>query len=198
MAADLSERWPARRAVGAGGAGERARCGRDRPRCGRARARRCAPVKFGRAWSAGRSRRAARLGGEEGARVAPRRSRIAAASGRRASRSALRRAVCAAVPRGRVYRSPLRRRARRASRGSASRAARGRCRRRSGRTPRLATPSSGASARPCTRTTKMPLAAGSRVREAQVQRAKAVAAPRRARAELAAELAPWTTWPLML
>ena len=57
------------------------------------------------------------------------------------------------------------------------------CRRRSGRMPRLATPGSGASARPCTRTTKMPLAAGFQWREAQV---RAVVGKPSSRPELAA------------
>ena len=57
-----------------------------------------------------------------------------------------------------------------------------------GRTPRLATPGSGSSARPCTRTTKMPASAGRLWAIAQVERGKAeIAAELRAVHDVAAD-----------
>ena len=122
-------------------------------------------------------------------RAPPRRRRGSRRRAPRASRSALRRAVWQAAPRGRVYRSPPRCRGSAANRRQCVSSRTRPLSSTVGRRPRLATPSSGASPRPWTRATKMPMRRRARMREAQVQGAKAVAAAAAAFAERAAELA---------
>ena len=190
--------------VGLGGLGShdgRQRAGAEAAVAGRQRWQRPTDgprgrVKFGRAWSGGRWRRASSMpcndstGPPAGRRTRrARRPRPGDAGAQRLQRRGLpRRAACAAVPRGRSDRSPLgaqRGRPVQAETSSSTRPASSTV----GRTPRLATPGSGASARPCTRTTKMPGAAG----RGWPKRRFSVGVP-----SSRPSLRPCTTWPLML
>ncbi len=149
--------------------------------------RRCR-VKFDRASSGGRWRRAAWP-----RRRARRAHRLGVAADRAGER--LERVVARfvaqfvqAVPRGRVYRSPPRCRAPRANRSTCVSSSTRPLSSIVGRRPRLATPASGASPRPWTRTTKTPIAAGRGCGKRRFRVRKPSPRPAAALAERAAEL----------
>ena len=144
-------------------------------------------VKFDRASSGGRSRRAPGLGGEPGAR---RRGVAADRAGERRER-VVARFVAQFVQQFHADEftvAPLAAERAPASRSSAPRAGRGRCRRPSAAGRGWRRRRAARRARPCTRTTKMPIAAGLRMRGSAGSACESRRRGRAALAERAAEL----------